>query len=226
MQEAGKSMRINVIPSDARGLLFALIVALPSLASAQMPGAPVLQNSWASPGIVAAIDFASGMGSLYGGAVGWAPSSGRFQLSAGAGSHSPKGGSSRVVYGARVAFPVMQMMGGKLGFAGFAGVGGGNAKAGDTTSSKGMIPVGVAVGYRQAIGTAGRGFSAYLDPNYQYHTGAFRKKGYIRVGGGVDLGISPRFGLTLGFESGAAAKTGEVGPTGGLFGIGASMKLR
>src|SRR3954462_606517 len=167
----------NVILSAASDLLFVLFaISLPSAASAQMPGAPVLQNSWASPGIVVALDFASGMGSLYGGAVGWAPSSGRFQLSAGAGSHSPKGGASRVVYGARVAFPVMQMMGGKLGFAGFAGAGGGGAKAGDTTSSKGVVPIGVGIGYRQAIGTAGRGISAYLDPNYQYHTGAFRKK--------------------------------------------------
>src|SRR3954447_24923507 len=77
-------LRVN----STRDLLFAmLIIAVPSMASAQMPGAPVLQNSWASPGIVVALDFASGMGSLYGGAVGWAPSSGRFQLSAGAGSH-------------------------------------------------------------------------------------------------------------------------------------------
>jgi hypothetical protein len=207
------------------GIAAALTAALGFAASAQMPGAPVLQNAWATPGMVVALDFASGAGSLYGGAVGWAPASGRFQLSGGVGSHSPKGGASRVVYGARVAFPVMQMMGGKLGIAGFAGAGGGGAKAGDTTSSKGVVPIGVGIGYRQAIGTAGRGISAYLDPNYQYHTGAFRKKGFFRVGGGVDFGISARFGLTLGFESGAAAKGGEVGPTGGLFGIGASMKL-
>lgn len=217
----------HVIPSNARDLLFAVVLAVvPSLASAQMPGAPVLQNSWATPGLVAAFDYASGDGSLFGGAVGWAPSSGRFQLSGGVGSHNPKGGAGRIVYGARVAFPLMQLMGGKLGMAGFAGIGGGATKAGDTTSSKGMVPVGVGVGYRQAIGTAGRGFAVYLDPNYQFHTGSgSEKKGYFRVGGGVDLGISPRFGLTLGFESGAKAKTGEVGPVGGLFGVGLSMKL-
>jgi len=206
-------------------LVAILIVALPTLASAQMPGAPVLQNAWATPGMVVALDFASGSGSLYGGAVGWAPGSGRFQLSAGAGSHSPKGGASRAVYGARVAFPVMQIMGGKLGIAGFAGIGGGAAKAGDTTAAKSVVPVGLGIGYRQAFGTAGRGVSAYLDPNYQYHSGTAGKRGYFRVGGGVDVGLSPRFGLTLGFESGATAKTGEVGPTAGLFGVGASMKL-
>jgi len=119
----------------------------------------------------------------------------------------------------------MQIMGGKLGVAGFAGVGGGAAKSGDTTASKSVVPLGVAIGYRQAIGTAGRGISAYLDPNYQFHSGTAGRKGYFRVGGGVDLGISSRFGVTLGFESGATAGTGEVGPTAGLFGVGVSMKL-
>ena len=194
-------------------------------ASAQMPGAPVLQNAWASPGMVVAANFAGGSGSLYGGAVGWAPASGRFQVSGGAGSHSPKGGSARLAYGARVAFPLLQLMGERLGVAGFAGVGGGSVKTGDTTSSRTVVPVGVGIGYRHAIGTAGRGISAYLDPSYQFHSGSADKKSYLRVGGGVDVGLSPRFGLTLGFESGAAAGAGEVGPTGGLFGIGASMKL-
>jgi hypothetical protein len=203
----------------------AALVALGSVASAQMPGAPVLQNAWAAPGMVVALDVAGGSGTMYGGAVGWAPSNGRFQLSAGGGAQSPKGGSSRVVYGVRAAFPIMQMMSGKLGLGGFVGAGGGPAKAGDTTSSKGIIPAGVAIGYRQAIGTAGRGISAYVDPNYQYHTGAFQKKGYFRVGGGVDVGVSSRFGVTLGFESGAAAKAGDVGPSGSLYGLGVSMKL-
>jgi hypothetical protein len=121
--------------------------------------------------------------------------------------------------------PLMQLMAGKLGLAGFVGVGGGAGKAGDTTASKSVVPLGVGIGYRQAFGTAGRGISAYLDPNYQFHSGTAGKKGYFRVGGGVDIGISPRFGATLGFESGASAKTGEVGPTGALFGIGLSMKL-
>jgi hypothetical protein len=130
-----------------------------------------------------------------------------------------------MVYGVRAAFPILQLMNGKLGVAGFAGAGGGNAKAGDTTSSKGLIPVGAAIGYRQAIGTAGRGISAYVDPSFQYHTGAFQKKSYFRVAGGVDVGLTSRFGLTLGFESGTSAKAGNVGPSGGLFGVGASMKL-
>ncbi len=207
-------------------VLAAAVVIAASPATAQMPGAPVLQNSWASPGIVVALNIAGGDGTLYGGAAGWAPASGRFQLSGGAGLHNPKGdGSSRTVYGARVAMPIMQAMAGRLGVAGFVGIGGGAAKAGDTTASKTVIPAGVAIGYRQAIGTAGRGFSVYLDPNYQYHSATAGNKGVFRVAGGLDIGVSARFGLTVGFESGANAKAGEAGPTAGLYGVGISMKL-
>jgi hypothetical protein len=212
--------------SPAKIASLAVFALSASAASAQMPGAPVLQNSWASPGIVVALDVAGGSGTLYGGAAGWAPASGRFQFSAGAGMHNPKGdASSRTVYGARVAMPIMQMMAGKLGIAGFVGIGGGAAKAGDTTASKTVVPGGVAIGYRQAIGTAGRGISVYVDPNYQYHSGIAGNKGYFRVAGGIDMGISARFGLTLGFEGGSNAKAGDPGPTAGLYGVGLSMKL-
>lgn len=216
-------MRVSI---KSTFLALSVVTVTAATAVAQMPGAPVLQNAWAAPGMVVALDIGGGSGTMYGGAVGWAPSSGRFQLSGGAGAQSPKGGTSRLVYGVRAAFPIMQMMSGKLGIGGFIGAGGGAAKAGDTTSSKGIIPAGVAIGYRQAIGTAGRGISAYVDPNYQYHSGASTKKGYFRVGGGLDVGVSARFGVTLGFESGAAAKAGEVGPPGSLYGVGVSMKLR
>ena len=202
-----------------------LALTIPSTASAQMPGAPVLQNAWAAPGIVVALDIAGGSGTLYGGAIGWAPASGRFQLSGGAGVNDPKEGGSRAVYGARVAMPIMQLMAGKLGIAGFVGIGGGGAKTNDTTSSKTVIPAGVGIGYRHAIGTAGRGISAYVDPNYQYHSATAGNAGYFRIGGGIDIGISARFGVTVGFESGATAKAGDPGPTGGLYGVGVSMKL-
>ena len=91
--------------------------------------------------------------------------------------------------------------------------------------ASGTVLVPMLLQYRQAIGTAGRGISAYLDPNYQLHNGTAGNQGYFRIGGGVDLGISSRFGVTVGFEGGASAGTGEVGPSGGLFGVGASMKL-
>lgn len=198
-------------------------------AGAQMPGAPVLQNAWAAPGIVVAADIAGGSGSsVYAGALGWAPASGRFQFSGGAGYQSSTGQKGRAVYGARVAMPVMQMMSGKLGIAAFAGIGGGagtSKTAADSLMSRMVIPAGLAIGYRQAIGTSGRGFSVYVDPGYHYHSGDAGNTGAFRIGYGLDVGISSRFGLTLGGESGGNAAASEVGPRGASWGIGLSMKL-
>jgi hypothetical protein len=209
--------------------VIALLVLLAGDARSQMPGAPVLQNAWASPGIVVALDIAGGSGGggggVYAGAAAWAPSSGRFQLSGGAGMQSGSGSGGRAVYGARVALPLLQAMGGKLGVAGFAGIGGGAGSSTDTTRSNSVVPAGVGIGYRQSIGTSGRGFSIYGAPNYQHHTGSKGSQGYFRVGFGVDAGITPRFGLTLGAESGAKAKAGTAGPGATLYGIGLSMKL-
>lgn len=210
----------------ARKMAFLAMVIIPAIARAQMPGAPVLQNAWAAPGIVVAANFASGSGnSVYGGAAAWAPASGRFQVSGGAGAQSVTAGGSRLVYGARVALPVKQLMSGSLGIAAFAGAGGGASRAGDTTRSNSVIPAGVAIGYRRAIGTAGRGVSGYVTPNYQHHSGSAGSQGYFRVGGGLDAGISSRFGLTVGVEGGAGAKAGKVGPEGTSYGVGLSMKL-
>lgn len=196
---------------------------------AQLPGTPVLQNAWASPGIVVALDIGGGSGtsrgSTYAGAAAWAPSSGRFQLSGGAGMQTFSGSASRAVYGARAAVPVTQMMGGNLGVAAFVGIGGGASTAGDSLRATSVIPAGIAIGYRRSVGAGGKGFSIYADPHYQYQSGPKNKKGYVRVGAGVDAGITPRFGLTVGLESGATAAAGSVGPRGMLFGIGASMKL-
>jgi hypothetical protein len=121
--------------------------------------------------------------------------------------------------------PVTQMMSGNLGVSAFVGVGGGASSATDSLRATAVIPVGLAVGYRRSVGTTGKGFSVYADPHYQYQSGLKNKKGYVRVGAGVDAGITPRFGLTVGLESGATAAAGSVGPRGMLFGIGASMKL-
>src|SRR4051812_41867342 len=95
-------------------------------AGAQMAGAPILQNVWASPGIVGAVNVAGGGdGSVYAAAGSWTPGSGRFQLSGGVGLQTRTGAGSGAAYGARVAMP----FGGAsstFGFAAFAGVGGGS----------------------------------------------------------------------------------------------------
>ena len=212
---------------SASAVAIAIIFLQGAPASAQMPGAPALQNAWAAPGIVLAADIAGGGGtSVYGLAGGWAPASGRFQLSAGGGWQTGLDGGDRAVYGFRAALPIAQLMDGKLGIAAFGGIGGGGSDADDTTRSNLMVPAGVAVGYRQAIGTAGRGFSVYLDPMYQYHSGSGDSgKGYFRIAGGIDAGLSARFGLTFGFEAGGEAADGHVGPAGALYGLGISMKL-
>src|SRR3954469_1839723 len=100
----------------------AVIVA--GSAGAQMPGAPILQNVWATPGIVGAVNISGGSdGSVYAAAASWTPGSGRFELSGGAGFATHTGAGSGPAYGARVALP----LGGassSFGFGAFAGIGG------------------------------------------------------------------------------------------------------
>jgi hypothetical protein len=211
-----------------RPMVIGALIATNTPAGAQMPGAPVLQNAWAAPGMVVALDVgggSAGSGSTFAGAIGWTPGNGRFQLSGGAGMQSASGSSSRGVFGARAAMPIMQMMSGNLGIAAFVGVGGGAGGSTDTTRATSVVPAGVAIGYRRAVGTTGRGLSIYADPNYQFQSGPNEKKGFLRVGVGLDAGITPRFGVTLGLESGATARAGAVGPKGTLYGLGVSMKL-
>jgi hypothetical protein len=222
-------MRLQQLATRVTALaLIALLVTPPTLV-AQLPGTPVLQNAWATPGLVVALDLGGGSGtskgSTYAGAVAWAPGAARFQLSAGGGMNKVTGSPSLGVYGVRVAMPLKEMMGGNLGIGAFLGAGGAAGTVKDSLRATMIAPVGLAVGYRRPVGTAGRGFSVYADPNYQYQSGPKNKKGYFRVGVGLDAGVTPRFGLTVGVESGATAAPGFVGPHGSLFGVGASMKL-
>ena len=192
-----------------------------SAVGAQMPGAPVLQNAWAAPGLVGALNYGGGDGSVYAGAVSWASATARFQLSGGLGARTPSGGSgSKSVYGLRAAIP----FGGAtsaIGFGVFAGVGGGQTASGDTVSSNTQIPIGAAIGWRHALGTT-RGFSVYATPSYLYLTGGSNSGGVARVGVGVDVGITKSIGATAGAEFGGTRAPGLGGPTGTLYGIGLS----
>src|SRR6185503_16378935 len=83
-----------------------LAVVIAGSADAQMPGAPVLQNAWATPGVVAALNVTGGSdGSLYAAAGSWTPGSGRFQVSGGFGFQTRTGNGSGGAYGVRVAMP-------------------------------------------------------------------------------------------------------------------------
>jgi hypothetical protein len=214
----------------------ALVAALvPTRAAvAQLPNAPVLQNAWAAPGIVVAANLAGGSeGSVYAGAAAWAPASARFQVSAGAGMQARQDRGSRFVYGGRVSVPVWSPGSGAIGIGAFAGIGGGaggssrsatDPIAVDSTSESLVIPVGAAIGYRRGFGGI-RGFSAYATPAYVMVRGNGTSNNLLRVGLGLDVGISAAFGVTIGAETGQAASEGSPGPTGVLYGLGISYAL-
>lgn len=186
-----------------------------------MPSAPILQNVWASHGLVGAIDFGSGGdGSVYAGAISFTAS--RLQISGGLGYQSRTGLKSRGVYGVRAAIP----FGGAsstFGFGAFAGIGGGNTSstAVDSAANKTEIPLGVAVGWRKAFGGT-HGLSLYADPAYVLYSGGSKSGGLFRAGLGADFGITSSLGATVGVELGATRPRGVGGPSGVLYGAGVS----
>jgi hypothetical protein len=214
--------------------LVGTIVAV-SAAEAQMPGAPVLQNAWSTPGIVGALNITGGSdGSTYAAAGSWTPGSARFQFSGGLGLQQRAGSGSSVAYGARVAMP----FGGassSFGFAAFAGIGGGGsstkkatttvvADTADSTSSTAKIPVGVGIGWRHAFGGV-RGLSLYATPSYVFHTGGSSSGAVFRTAIAADFGITRQIGATAGVEFGQTRGRAAGGPSGTLYGIGVSYAL-
>ena len=193
---------------------------------AQMPATPVLQNAWANAGITLAADYGKAQNaSAIAGALAWAPTQSRFQLSAGAGVVRADSGGSQGAYGARLSIPLKSFASGSLGTAIFGGVGV-TSKGGVTMSS---FPIGVALGYRHALGTT-RGISAYVAPFYALSrikgdSLTEPKGGAIRASVGLDITVAPQIGLTVGYETGADAKEGKPGPRGGVFGVGVSYAL-
>jgi hypothetical protein len=193
---------------------------------AQMPATPVLQNAWANAGITIAADYGKAQdASAFAGALAWAPTQSRFQLSAGAGIVRVDSGGSQGGYGARLSIPLVSFASGNLGTAIFGGVGV-TSKSGVTKSS---FPVGFALGFRHALGTS-RGISAYVAPFYlisRIKGDSLSKPtgGAMRASVGVDVTVAPQIGVTVGYETGANAKEGTPGPRGGVFGVGVSYAL-
>ena len=228
------------------GAIAALVAAiLTATSGAQIPGAPVLQNAWATPGTVGAVDLGGGSdGSVYAAAASWTPGSGRFQLSGGAGFQSRAGANGRGVYGIRGAIP---LGGGSsaVGFAPFVGVGGGVSRtttdsiaepclvnppqsclSGTASASNTIeVPVGLAVGWRHAIGTT-HGLSLYATPSYVFFSGGKGTSGgLLRTAIGADLGVTSSIGATLGIEFGGKRPRGFGGPSGSVYGLGLSYAL-
>jgi hypothetical protein len=195
-------------------------------ARAQMVSVPVLQNAFLNPGVTLGANFASAkQETVYGGAVAWAPARSIVQLSAGLALFNPDTGSSRATWGARAMVPIPKVGTRSIGVAAFAGVGG--VSVGGATET--WIPVGATVGYRRALGER-RAISLYVAPFLNWarlkQDTVSAGTGFFRVSVGLDVVIVPQLGLTVGYEGGGRASTGEPGPAGGLFGVGLSYALR
>jgi hypothetical protein len=197
--------------------------------AAQLPGVPVLQNAFANPGLTVAVNYGQSDDSkAYGGALAWAPTNTRFQVTGGFAAVDPDVGGRTEAWGARAAVPITQaMMEGKLGIGVFAGVGG--------MSQEGVsllnVPAGASVSFRTRMGER-RGISFYAAPFYSWarksDDGRSDNKWLLRVSIGVDVAVVPSLGITVGYELGQTAddRAGEPGATGGTFGVGLSYALR
>jgi len=196
--------------ASVAGALFAL-----SSASAQIPGAPVLQNAFANPGLSVAANFGGGGGqSLLALAAGWGLGSGRIALSGAAGAQRSNE-STRGAYGARASITAWTSAGGSLGAAAFAGVGGAprTENENDMTNPAVLaIPAGITAGYRRNIGT-NKGISAYVSPMYRWvrvttENDSSANEGNFRVSVGIDFSFNPSLGVTAGGDFGSG-ETGE-----------------
>jgi hypothetical protein len=197
---------------------------------AQMLGVPVLQNGFSNPGFTAAVNYGTAQDVRgYGLAAAWAPVSGKFQVSGGVGGYDPDDGKTWVTYGGRVGVPLTMFTGnGNFGVAPFAGLGGANREG----TAIIHFPVGVAGGYRRALGVT-RALSVYASSFYGWTKVTSDvagvetvSKGLIRFSGGVDVAVLSKLGVTIGYEAGQTADAGEPGPTGSVFGIGLSYAFR
>jgi hypothetical protein len=210
---------------DHRMAMALAMVAYATQAAAQMPGAPLLQNAWAAPGSIVALNFGGGSdGQVYGAAGSWTTATARLQLSGGIGIRSGDGSGSgtNTVYGLRLAVP----LGGRsaaFGFGAFAGVGAGTAPA-DSLASATTFPIGVAIGWRHSLG-ATAGLSVYATPSYTFLTAESSQTGLMRASVGVDVGLTRAIGITVGTEFGQGRPGTEGGPSGTLFGLGLSYAL-
>ena len=188
----------------------AVVAAAHGELAAQVPGVPVLQNAFSNPGLVVAANFGSGSGqSYYGAAAAWGlGAQGTLSISGAAGAQHGNG-ATRGAYGARVAARIWSTKGGALGVGGFAGFGGApRTRTGTIVTNPAvmMIPAGLSVGYRRALGTT-RGVSAYLSPFYRWvrtDSGVVVPSGAMRISGGLDFSFSPSLGVTVGGDLGGA----------------------
>jgi hypothetical protein len=210
---------------------FALcLTVLATSAAAQLPGVPVLQNAWATPGVmIAANGGGTSSRSTVAAAASWAPTA-RFQLSAGAGYQTGRSVGSSIAYGARVAIPFVPSTS-PIGFALFAGVGGTASHrnqaivpAFDSVTNSAEIPVGAALGWCQR-GGSGRGFSLFAAPALVFYTGGSAPDNLFRLALGADVGLTDSWGISAGLDVGQSRPRAVGGPGGPQFGVGVSRAM-
>ncbi len=189
---------------------------------------PVLQNAFSNPGWTIAANIGTAdAGDAYGVAGAWAPRSGTVQVSAGAGWLARVGGADGVTWGLRIMapVPVLGPRDGGLGLAAFAGVGG--ASPSDTLELR--APVGATIGYRRAIAN-GRTISLYGSPLVAWSrtTGGAASgetSTVFRYTIGLDVAVTNRIGVTLGYEGGSDPRPDRPGPRGTIYGVGVSYAI-
>jgi hypothetical protein len=229
-------------------ILAALACAAPiATAAAQLPGLPVLQGAFPAPGLAAGVDLGQGSGrQVIAGALGYAPGSGRFGVTAGIGAFAedePGYRKGRVAYGARVALTAVRFADDRVALTPFAGFGSrrptlanaslAGAPAGavvDTGSAVQLdeVPLGVAAGWRFGLG-ASRAMALSLAPAYVLYrragAGFDDTRWGMRVAAVAEASLAPRLGVALGAEFGQAATGSEPGPRGVRAGLGVSVSL-
>ena len=183
------------------------LAGLAASAAAQVPGAPVLQNAFANPGLAIAANFGGGAGqSFYGAAGALGLGGGKLQVSGAAGA-AHANGATRGAYGARLSASIWSSSSGGLAVAAFGGVGGApSTRTANVVTNPAVmsIPAGISLGYRHALGTT-RGVSAYVSPLYRWmrtDSGTVVSKNGMRVSLGLDFAFSQSFGATFGAELG------------------------
>jgi hypothetical protein len=166
-----------------------------SFVGAQIPGAPVLQNGFITPGLIVAADGAVGWNhGLTAVAASYSPNSRSVALSAAAGAGYPDGPA--FAYGVRATLPIpLFSRRSAFGAVGFVGIG---ALFGPTTI--GDVPIGMGIGYRHALGDT-RGISVYATPFYLIQRSG-GSDGSFRTGLGTDVTVTPRVGVTVGADAG------------------------
>ena len=221
-------MRSTPFARALAALVASLLAPLASRAlHAQLPGAPVLQNAFANPGVTLAGNYASGdKTTLWALAGAYSPGAGRFQFSGGLGRltlDQVSGGSTP--WGVRLAVPLFSFATGRAGVAPFLGVGG---MTRDSVKLL-QVPVGLGAGWRMGLGTT-RALSVYATGTYLWartSVGAEKQSnGRVRFAVAGDVTLIRKLGLTVGYEAGSNAAAGEAGPTGGIFGAGLSWAFR